>query len=312
MTEKLPCCESHDASPAGKPVVVKKIVIGFLAFVVIAVGWWLYRTSPVQPDRPILPVASGIVLPITWGDIGKQMVETGVIDAPKMTGMYQGRGGVEEVRWLLATDVTGPVIMTAENAPLLLNMLWAFGLSNQNAVLDSGPMAQYSQPGNLASTAGWTLSVGDPMDHYSRHAFASLTAGQQEAVERVAKGIYRPCCGNSTHFPDCNHGMAMLGLLELMAARGVSEDEMYKIALKVNTYWFPDIYQTIAQYLQETGRPWETVSPQELLGEKFSSGSGASQIATAYQRLIAEKEAAIRRESAPAIPEARSSGGCSV
>ena len=38
-------------------------------------------------------------------------------------------------------------------------------------------------------------------------------------VEEIAGNIYRPCCGNSTAFPDCNHGMAMLGLIELMVSQ---------------------------------------------------------------------------------------------
>ena len=59
------------------------------------------------------------------------------------------------------------------------------------------------------------------MNHYSMHRFIVLTPEQQALVEKVSKGIYRPCCGNSVYFPDCNHGMAMLGLLELMASQGV-------------------------------------------------------------------------------------------
>jgi len=47
--------------------------------------------------------------------------------------------------------------------------------------------------------------------------------------------------------------MAMLGLLELMAAQGVGEEEMYKAALAVNSYWFPDTYLTIAEYMQNKG-----------------------------------------------------------
>lgn len=314
MAEKLPCCENHDAPPVSKPVAVRKIAIGFLVFVVIATGWWQYRAGLVQPDysSAVSAQSGGFALPLQWGDLGIQMAEAGVIDASRMIEMYQARGGAAQAEELLTTVVSQPIIMTDENAPLLLNMLWAFGLANKNAILEAGPMAQYGETGSLASTGGWTLAVDNPMDHYSRHAFVSLTSAQQEMVERMAKGIYRPCCGNSTHFPDCNHGMAMLGLLELMAARGMSEEEMYKVALEVNTYWFPDTYETIAQYLQETGRSRETVSPQELLGEQFSSGSGARQVAAAYEELVAQKEAAQREGSFPVAPAPRSSGGCGV
>src|SRR3989344_7376730 len=101
---------------------------------------------------------------------------------------------------------------------------------------------EYGGAGNFASTGGWTLAKGDAMDHYSAHPFIMLSREHQELVERVSKGIYRPCCNNSTHFPDCNHCMAMLGLLELMASQGVSEEDMWKAALAVNSYWFPDTY----------------------------------------------------------------------
>jgi hypothetical protein len=112
------------------------------------------------------------------------------------------------------------------------------------------------------------------------HALIVLTPEQQALVERVSQGIFRPCCGNSTYFPDCNHGMAMLGLLELMASNGVSEDEMYRVALQVNSYWFPDTYLTIATYFAKQGILWDKVSPKEALGNQYSSGSG-------YQRVRA-------------------------
>ena len=116
------------------------------------------------------------------------------------------------------------------------------------------------------------------MDHYSHHKLVDLTPQQQAMVDRVSRGIYRPCCGNSTHFPDCNHGMAMLGMLELMASQGVSEQDMYKAALAVNSYWFPDTYLTIATYMQNQGVQWKDVSPQEVLGVNYSSGSGYAKI----------------------------------
>ena len=43
----------------------------------------------------------------------------------------------------------------------------------------------------------------------------------------------------------------MLGLLELMASQGLSEEEMYKYALIVNSYWFPDTYLAIAKYFEK-------------------------------------------------------------
>ena len=73
----------------------------------------------------------------------------------------------------------------------------------------------------------------------------------------------------------------MLGLLELMAVQGVSESDMYKYALKVNAYWFPDTYVTIARYFAMRGISWDKVDSKEVLGNSFSSASG-------IQRVMAE------------------------
>ena len=73
--------------------------------------------------------------------------------------------------------------------------------------------------------------------------------------------------------------MAMLGLLELMASQGLSEEEMYKTALQVNAYWFPETYLIIAKYFEIQGISWDKVSAKEILGFDYSSGSG-------YQNLL--------------------------
>ena len=162
-----------------------------------------------------------------------------------------------------------------------LNLLWAFGLANKNQILESGPImdTRYGGPENMASVGGWSVTTGPVMNHYAKHALVTLTPGQQALVEKIAKGIYRPCCNNSTHFPDCNHGMAMLGLLEYMASQGATEDQMWNAAITANMSWFPDQYQTIARYLKIKGIDSKTVTPQMLLGAEYSSGSGFAKIA---------------------------------
>jgi hypothetical protein len=217
------------------------------------------------------------------------MIAAGVIDAGKFESLYSRRGGLgEEEKNLLYAEDNGNLVITRRNSGFLLNLLWALGLANKNEILEKGPMAdpRYGGAGNFASTGGWTLAQGEAMDHYSSHNFIVLTKEQQNLVERVSKNIYRPCCDNSTYFPDCNHGMAMLGLLELMASQGINEEKMYEIALIVNSYWFPDTYETIAKF---------NVSPKEALGFSYSSASG-------YQRILTQI----------APPETRSGGGCGV
>src|SRR3990167_1562353 len=157
---------------------------------------------------------------------------------------------------------------------------------------------KYGGAGNFASTGGWTIAQGNAMEHYSRHKFFDLTPEQQTLVDKVSKGIYRPCCGNSVHFPDCNHGMAMLGLLELMASQGVSEQDMWKTALEVNSYWFPDTYLTIATYMKNKGVEWKDVDPQEMLGANYSSAQGYARIAS--------------QVTAPASSGSEGGSGCAV
>ena len=66
----------------------------------------------------------------------------------------------------------------------------------------------------------------------------------------------------------------MLGLLELMASQGISEDEMYRTALLVNSYWFPETYINLARYFNSTGIPWDKVNPKEVLGADGCAGGG--------------------------------------
>ena len=180
-----------------------------------------------------------------------------------------------------------------------LNLLWAFGLANKNQILEDGPISNqsYGGPTNMASVGGWTVTTGSVMDHYDKHALVALTPDQQSLVEKIAKGIYRPCCNNSTYFPDCNHGMAMLGLLEYLAAQGATEDQMWNVAVTANMSWFPDQYQTIAQYLKIKGIDIKTVTPQMLLGEEYSSGSGFTRIAAQVPQNLQQRS---------------SGGGCGV
>jgi len=245
------------------------IILITLVFIVVN-----FKTSTeVQDISEIVIPSEGVELPILWGDLGTQMVEAGVIDRK-----YKD---VESLKEFIFEEVEGKVVITRDNARAFLNALWAFGLSNENSILTDGEMTSPlygGDPSRFASTGGWTLSVGNPMDHYSKHAFVTLTPDELKMVENVSRGIYRPCCDNSTHFPDCNHGIAMLGLLQLLASSGLSEDQMYEVALTVNSYWFPDTYLTLASYFKSKNKDWD---PKIVLGIDYSSASG-------YQKVLKE------------------------
>ncbi len=230
----------------------------------------------VSEQQKIVIPAEGVELPITWGDLGKRMVDDGVIDEQKLKTLFQG-GLQENDEQMLTGEFNDTVVLNQQNSRFLLDMLWAFGLANKNDILENGEMTDAQFGGDaskFAATGGWSLSKTPAMEHYSTHPYVTLTGQQQALVDTVSQNIYRPCCGNSTHFPDCNHGMAMLGLLELMAANGVSEQEMYDVALKVNSLWFPQTYIELATYFKEQGQEWNQVDPKLALSAQYSSAQG--------------------------------------
>lgn len=250
-------------------------------------------------EEAVLP-SKGVLLPLRWGDMGQKLVKNGTIDIEKFKAIYAQGGGLPAESEVLLSGVSdGELKMTRENAPVLLNLFWALGLANKNEILEQGPMVdpRYGGADKFASTGGWTIARGSAMNHYSKHALMTLTKEQQELVKKVAGGVYRPCCNNSTLFPDCNHGMAMLGMLELMASQGATEQQMWDAALIANSFWFPNNYLTIATYFKNNGKDWKTVSAQTVLSAQYSSGSGYKNISTGI---------------IPPIPSGSGGGGCSV
>lgn len=266
--------------------------ISILISSLIIAGAWIYTSSnsrigqrsglgQANLSETLFP-SDGVKLPVKWGNLGEQLIKSGAIDPQKFEALYQNRGSLSDESKKLLYDNTGNLKITAENSGVILNLLWAFGLANKNPILEEGPMMdqRYGGAGGFASTGGWTIAQGDAMTHYSKHAFITLTEDQQKLVEKVSQNIYRPCCDNPTFFPDCNHGMAMLGLLELMVSQGASESEMYNAALVVNSYWFPDQYNNIAKFLESKNIDWKKTSPEKLLGSGMSSASAYQQIAS--------------------------------
>lgn len=169
-----------------------------------------------------------------------------------------------------------------------LNLFWALGLTNQNALLDTGPMARYGmgEIGALASVGGWTIGAKPATSLYSSVPVVSLSAKQQARVERVASAVYRPCCAHPTTFPDCNHGMAMLGLLELMASQGVGEDDMFTAAKYVHAFWFPQQTRELAIYLRATqGLEFSGADARLVVGKESFSAAGFQLV---HQKLEAD------------------------
>lgn len=232
-----------------------------------------------DPSKDLAKIQSEVIkknytLKIKWGDLGKQMVQDGVIDKTKLANAV---GGKDELPQDLAKYFTADqkqINLTQANSQFWVDVLWGLGLANKNAILEKGQMMEEGDASNFASTGGWTLGVSKPMDYYSKYSYINLSDKQQKDLEEIAGNIYRPCCGNSTAFPDCNHGMAALGLIELMVSQNISKDEIYKTVLAFNTYWFPQTYLDIAYHFKKNGEDYSKIPPKELLSKTFSSAMG--------------------------------------
>jgi hypothetical protein len=223
--------------------------------------------------------AEGYNIPVHFGDLGPRMAAAGVFDPGEFEQVYQqAEQPLNQAQLAILNEGSeSPIIFNQQNAYFLLNYFWAVGLSNKNPILDEGPIQVQSQGKveNFASTGGWVLAKKPLREIFSKLSLITLTAAQQKYLEEAAQAVYRPCCDNPTHFPDCNHGMAMLGLLELMASQNASVDEMLEAARYANAYWYPA--QTIEQALffkKTTGQDYQDVDARLLLGPQYSSGTG--------------------------------------
>lgn len=221
----------------------------------------------------------GYTIPARFGNIGPQMLDAGAIDLNQFTQTYQqaGKPLTDEQMAILTKGSSSQIVINAENAYFLLNFFWAFGLTNQNPVLTEGPMVAKGedQVGNFASTGGWTIGTRPATELYASTLIISLTAEQQDRLMEVATAVYRPCCDNPTHFPDCNHGMAMLGLLELMASQNATVEEMFGAAKYVNAFWYPQQMLEIATYFDANENvTFAEANSRQVVSRQYSSGSG--------------------------------------
>jgi hypothetical protein len=221
----------------------------------------------------------GYPLEVKFGDIGQQLMAAGVVDYDAFVEVYENAGQPlsDEQLDILTRASDENVVFNQENAYFLLNFFWALGLANENPILTEGPLVEYSegQIERFASTGGWTIAAKPVTEVYASSQILTLSPAQQKRVDEVAQGVYRPCCNNPTHFPDCNHGMAMLGMLELMAANGSSEEEMFTAAKYANAFWYPQQTLELATFFKSTqGLDFSEVDSQEIVGPNFSSGSG--------------------------------------
>lgn len=217
----------------------------------------------------------GFVFNVNWGDLGKRMVEDGVIDKKKLAQALTGSDTLPpEYEKYLDGSEQERIELNENNARFWVDVLWGLGLAQKSKILEEGQMMQSGDASKFASTGGYTLGVYDPMQYYSKYSYIQLSPEQESLVREISEGVYRPCCGNSTAFPDCNHGMAALALIELMVSQNASKEEIFKTVLAFNSYWFSQTYLDIAYHFAKNDQDFSKIPPTQLLSKTFSSSMG--------------------------------------
>jgi hypothetical protein len=240
---------------------------------------WAGFRGPESPFRDVMDAVlppNGIETRISFGDALQKIISAGVLLPEKLHAVYAKRGGMPT--WMAALLVgpsDAPIRLGSATATDLLTLLWPVGLATRTPFNADGPTAGAHLP-RLASTAGWTLGRGpNGAAYFDSVDSLPLSPAQAELVREVATRTYRPCCDNPALFQDCNHGSAMLGLLELGASQGLEQAELERIALAANSFWFPREYlKTALFFALFEQRPWHEVAPADLLGARYASATG--------------------------------------
>lgn len=230
---------------------------------------------------PLFEEAVSRVLPeegfqsrIALGDAVIRLMSYGVVDAGQMFALYGTSGGLPEaLAGVLAEPLYEPIRLTMDNSRHYVNLLWPVGLATYMGGNEESPL-NGDNLYRFASTGGWTLGQAENGGGYfNSYPIVDLTPDQESLVLRMAKATYRPCCNNSTFFQDCNHGSALLGVLQLGAAQGLSEPELCREALAFNSFWFPQNYIRTALYFKIFEQTeWPDVDPKVVLAFRYSAG----------------------------------------
>ncbi len=214
---------------------------------------------------------AGFKTDVKWGEIVKKMVAEGVLDPVKLENILTKRYKLEmkpEWRAVLSGENSNLEISN-DNAVFMMYVLWTFAKHNKNQILTDSPFVKYFK----------NYDIGVGRAGYGDLKLLTLTPAQQAIAKKVAENANRPCCNNSTAAPDCSHGYSALGLVELMAAQGFSEEEIFKTFVQFNSYWFPETYIKDAIYFDVTeGKKWSEVDKELIAGKGYSSLSGSYKV----------------------------------
>lgn len=251
---------------------------------------------------------TGYTLSFKWGDSVNKLIEAGALNRSNLSILLNNSKEpltpVEKA--ILNGTYNGYIQFNSTNVEFVQLVLWSLGLNNNNTIINNGPIINASIPYansiNNNATLRQKLNQNVTPQWVASRYFAStggygplgklqlgelniidLNPQQQALMYDVATHSYRPCCDNPTAFPDCNHGAAALGLIELLASQGANQSQIFTAVKYFNQYQFPQQYAEIAAYFDSQGKNYSQVNSSEVMGYSFSSYSG---YANAHQYLI--------------------------
>ncbi|MDE1851633.1 MAG: hypothetical protein KGH69_03015 [Candidatus Micrarchaeota archaeon] len=225
-------------------------------------------------ERDAVP-AGDVVLQTRWGASIERLVASNALNVSFLNRTLSGNGHPLTVveKGILNGTYEGNITMNRSDAMFTLLVLWALGINNNNTIINNGPVTHSGDPYAFASTGGYgqlgVLQLGNLN-------IVNLSGSQQLVANYTAQNSYRPCCNNPTFFPDCNHGAAALGLIELMASQGASEQSIFSALENFNSIQFPQQYTYLAAYSEMHGAEWKSVDPSIAMSYNYSSAAGAA------------------------------------
>lgn len=267
---------SRPASEVHRGPTRRRLVLSAAALGISGFPWAAPKVRNGGPGaevyQEIMP-EKGVDTGLIFGDAIPRLIAAGALDPDKLRAL--GDGLPPWVERLFAAPSETPIVFTRERAPYLVNLLWPIGLSNRAAFDRRSPIDNLRLP-SYAGTGGWTLGrAANGYVYFDAVEAVAMTPRQAALALDVASNSFRPCCDNSTFFQDCNHGSALLGLIELAASQGAAAERIYGIALTANAYWFPREYAKTALYCRYfEGLPWTAVPARLILGAAYSSLDG--------------------------------------
>lgn len=245
--------------------------------------------------------AQGFVLPVKWSNAAKRLVDYGALNVSFMANtLYSANQPLtnEELEVLNGSSDNN-VTLNSSNGIFTLYVLWALGINNKNKIISNGPIMDYGNPYQYASTGGYEQLGKLQLGNLS---IINFNGTEQSIIETVASDVYRPCCDNSAIFPDCNHGAAQLGLIELMASQGSNATEIYGAIKEFDSFYYAQQYFDDALFFNITqNKTWNEIPANQILGYDFSSATGTSNV---YRYLLSSNALVDMRQG--------SSGACGV